>query len=193
MILLENKENLMPLSRNIQSIAVVGPKTRNHITQIGDCALLHDEKEVTNILQGITNILPKTARIDDAKDCLIREMLKKGFEETIDADKKSEVIVAVVGSFSVGIQYKKKGFLQGKRSLEADCGENVTKAILYFSGVQPDLLKELKALGKSLIIVLIHGRTISGLEINENAYAMIDASYPGEAGDTAVAEVIFGD
>lgn len=193
LILLENKENLLPLSKDIPSIAVIGASAHDHVTQLGDCAPLHEQEDVTTILQGIRNILPQTARINYAKGCGIRDMSTEGFGEAIEAAKKSDVVVTVVGSSSVGIQYEKDGLLNGKRSPEADCGENVTRVSLDFSGVQLDLLKELKALGKPLVVVLIHGRPISAPWLKENADALIDASYPGEAGGTAVAEVIFGD
>ena len=60
-------------------------------------------------------------------------------------------------------------------------------------GVQIDLLKALKGTGKPLVVVLIHGRVYTINWIAENADAIVDAWYPGEAGGTAVAEVLFGD
>jgi len=64
---------------------------------------------------------------------------------------------------------------------------------LDLMGVQNDLLVELKKTGKPLIVVLIHGRAMSINWIKENADAIVDAWYPGQAGGTAVAEVLFGD
>jgi beta-glucosidase len=59
-------------------------------------------------------------------------------------------------------------------------------------GVQSDLLQALKDTGKPLV-VLIYGRAMSIKWIAENADAVLDAYYPGEAGGTAVADALCGD
>ena len=79
------------------------------------------------------------------------------------------------------------------RHPEADTGEGQARATLDLLGVQTDLLKALKETGKPLVVVLIHGRVYTINWIAENADAIVDAWYPGEAGGTAVAEVLFGD
>ena len=61
------------------------------------------------------------------------------------------------------------------------------------AGLQEDLLKELKATGKPLVVVLVHGRALTVNWMAANADAVVAAWFPGEAGGTAVAEVLFGD
>jgi beta-glucosidase len=58
---------------------------------------------------------------------------------------------------------------------------------------QEDLLKALQATGKPLIVVLMNGSALAVNYAAENAAAILDAWYPGEAGGTALADVLFGD
>ena len=58
---------------------------------------------------------------------------------------------------------------------------------------QKDLIKKIQALGKPTILVLLNGSALSINWENENVPAIIEAWYPGQAGGTAIADVIFGD
>ena len=58
---------------------------------------------------------------------------------------------------------------------------------------QTDLLKKLKATGKPIVLVLLNGSALSINWENDNIPAIIEAWYPGQAGGTAIADVIFGD
>ncbi|MBC2845542.1 glycoside hydrolase family 3 C-terminal domain-containing protein [Winogradskyella flava] len=58
---------------------------------------------------------------------------------------------------------------------------------------QAQLIKKIQALGKPTILVLLNGSALSINWENENIPAIIEAWYPGQAGGTAIADVIFGD
>jgi beta-glucosidase len=60
-------------------------------------------------------------------------------------------------------------------------------------GRQDELVARLRATGKPLVVVLIHGRPNSINFIKENAPAILDGWYLGQEGGTAMADVIFGD
>ena len=192
-VLLENKNGALPISKEVRKVAVIGPNADDHIAQIGDYAPLHDEANITTILQGIRSILPAAAEVSFSRGCGIREMTRDGFAEAVRTAAEADVTVAVVGGSSAGIMVERDGVLRGERSPEADCGEGQTRASLDLSGVQLDLLKALKETGTPVVVVLIHGRPVSEPWLAENADAVVDASYPGEAGGQAVAEVLFGD
>jgi beta-glucosidase len=130
--------------------------------------------------------------VNYARGCGIRSMSRDGFAKALDAARRSDVIVAVVGGSSK-IEFPKPGRTRGYRSPESDTGEGQTRATLGLLGVQQDLLKELKATGKPLVVVLIHGRAMTVNWLAANSDAVVDAWFPGEAGGTAVADVLFGD
>src|SRR5678815_5751237 len=58
---------------------------------------------------------------------------------------------------------------------------------------QEDLIKEVQALGKPVVLVLVGGSALAVNWANDNVPAILDAWYPGEEGGTAIADVIFGD
>jgi len=192
-VLLKNMNGILPFGGDLESIAVIGPNADNSWNQLGDQAPSHSREHVVTILDGITSRSAKDGiTVHYARGCGIRERSKKGFTEAVQAAKKSDIVVAVMGSSSE-IRYPRAGEHHGDRSEEADCGENVARATLDLLGMQEELLKALKETGKPLVVVLIHGRAMSINWVAENADAIVDAWYPGDQGGTAVAEVLFGD
>jgi beta-glucosidase len=193
-VLLKNERSSLPLGRNLRAVAVVGPNADDNWNQLGDYAATHRREDVVTVLDGIRAKADKLGlQVNYARGCGIRTMTREGFAEALDAARRSDVIVAVVGGSSKLDFPKPGGGGRGDRSPEADTGEGVTRATLDLLGVQEDLLKELKATGKPLVVVLIHGRTMTVNWIAANADAVVDAWFPGEVGGTAVADVLFGD
>jgi beta-glucosidase len=58
---------------------------------------------------------------------------------------------------------------------------------------QEDLIRQVQALGKPVVLVLMGGSALAVNWENENIPAILDAWYPGEEGGTAIADVLFGD
>ena len=59
--------------------------------------------------------------------------------------------------------------------------------------VQQDLLQKIAALGKPVVVVLLNGSAVAVTWARDHVPAMVEAWYPGQAGGTAVADVLFGD
>lgn len=193
-VLLKNDRSSLPLGRNLRAIAVVGPNADDDWNQLGDYAATHRREDVVTVLDGIRAKAGKLGlQVNYARGCGIRTMSREGFAQALDAARRSDVIVAVVGGSSKLDFPKPGGGGRGDRSPEADTGEGVTRATLDLLGVQEDLLKELKATGKPLVVVLIHGRAMTINWIAVNSDAVVDAWFPGEVGGMAVADVLFGD
>ena len=192
-VLLKNEQSTLPLDKKLRSVAVIGPSADDNWHQLGDYAPTHPREHVVTVLDGIRAKADKLGmKVHYARGCGIRDMSREGFAKAIDAARRSDVIVAVVGGSSK-IEFPKPGRTRGYRSPESDTGEGQTRATLGLLGVQQDLLKELKATGKPLIVVLIHGRAMSVNWVAANSDAVVDAWFPGEAGGTAIADVLFGE
>ena len=58
---------------------------------------------------------------------------------------------------------------------------------------QEELLKQLHALGKPIVLALLNGSAIAVNWAADNVPAIIEAWYPGQAGGQAIADVLFGD
>jgi len=186
LVLLKNN-GVLPLRKDLDAIAVIGPNANTARGLLGDYSYtLHlNQKEdairIVSILEAIkSKVSPKT-RVYFAKGCEIHESSKEGFKEAVEAASKSDVIIAVVGERS------------GISRLPAVTGEGRDRASLSLPGVQEELIEELCRVGKPLIMVLVNGRPLSIGRLIEKASAVIEAWFPGEEGGNAVADAIFGD
>jgi beta-glucosidase len=188
-VLLKNEGNLLPLSKDIKSIALIGPSIDSKRNLLGDYAYtahLAKDKEsipIVSIAEGIKAKLSPDTLVNYAKGCDIVGTSKEGFKEAIEAAKKSDVIVVAVGGKS-GLSHL---------SPDNTCGEGNDRSTLNLPGVQEDLLKELHKLGKPIVVILVNGRPLAIEWVSENIPAVLEVWLPGEEGGNAVADVLFGD
>jgi len=198
-ILLKHKNSTLPLKKNIKSIAVIGPNAHNMYNQLGDYTAPQRPGDIVTVLDGIKGKVSKNTIINYATGCRIRDKSKDGFEEALNAVKKSEVAIVVVGGSSArdfDVEYADTGAaIVTNKSVISDmeCGEGVDRAELDLAGVQLDLIKEIYKIGIPMIVVLINGRPLSINWIAENVDAIIEAWYPGQEGGNAIADILFGD
>jgi beta-glucosidase len=195
-VLLKNN-GILPLPKDIKSIAVIGPNADNprnlhgdysytvHIPSVSETLEGQKIEEVcavptVSILEGIKNKVSKTTEIHYAKGCNIVDGSDEDISKALEEAKKSEVIIAVMGEES-GLFHR------------GISGEGNDRSELELPEIQRKLLKELKKLGKPIILVLVHGRPLALKWEDENMDAILTAWYPGEEGGNAVADVIFGD
>ncbi|NJD02270.1 MAG: hypothetical protein FIA99_06665 [Ruminiclostridium sp.] len=184
-VLLKNRDNLLPLDKNIESIAVIGPNA--DVAQLGDyCS---EKKEAVSLLQGILNRAAPKTRISYAKGCGIYELSKDGFDEAVKAAAGSKAAIIAVGGSSM-IDYG-MGWGQDRGKIKT-CGEGFDVTDLGLPGVQQELAEAVVNTGTPTIVVLIDGRPSGIPWIAENASAIIEAWYAGEEGGNALADIIFG-
>lgn len=192
-VLLQNKDNILPLNPDkIKSIAVVGPNANQ--VQYGDYSYTRDNKSGVTVLQGITDLVGDKVKVNYAKGCGISSLDTTGIAEAVEAAKESDVVVAVLGETSVILSGL--GWGRGPGEMEADdaftTGEGYDITDINPIGVQRQLLQALKATGKPIVLVLVHGRPWSIVWEKDNMDAILEAWYPGEQGGNAVADVLFG-
>ncbi|PYS89617.1 MAG: glycosyl hydrolase [Acidobacteria bacterium] len=187
-VLLKNEKNILPLSKNIRSIAVIGPNAdddTNTKYRYGPS----DVRGVT-VLEGIKNKLGPTVKVTYAKGC---DVIDSGWPESEilpgpSTEKESdEISTAVKAASSADISV----VVLGDQS--STVGENHSRSSLDLPGRQLDLLKAVHATGKTIIVVLINGRPISINFADKYVPGIIEAWFPGAQGGTAIADVLFGD
>lgn len=187
LVLLKNETNLLPLSKSIRSIAVIGPNA-NEQTQL-ICRYGPANAPIKTVYQGIKELLPHTEVIYK-KGCDIidphfpeSEILDfpktaeevQLMEEAIRAAKQAEVVVMV---------------LEGN---ELTVREDRSRTSLNLPGRQEELLKAVCATGKPIILVMLDGRASSINYAAAHIPAILHAWFPGEFCGQAVAEALFGD
>lgn len=187
LVLLKNETNLLPLSKSIRSIAVIGPNA-NEQTQL-ICRYGPANAPIKTVYQGIKELLPHTEVIYK-KGCDIidphfpeSEILDfpktaeevQLMEEAIRAAKQAEVVVMVLGGNELTVR------------------EDRSRTSLNLPGRQEELLKAVCATGKPIILVMLNGRASSINYAAAHIPAILHAWFPGEFCGQAVAEALFGD
>lgn len=206
-VLLKNAENLLPLRKDIPSIAVIGPNADKVRHQMGDYSYpahiesllelmdspnllpqtMPDKVELADIgvamvsvLDGIKAKLGPQTELRYAPGCEVLGNSQEGFAQAIKAAREAQVAVVVVGD---------------KAGLTDSCssGESRDRMELGLPGVQQQLVEAIAATGTPVVLVMMNGRPLAIPWIAEHIPAILEVWLPGEEGGNAVADVLFGD
>ncbi len=197
--LLKNADHLLPLAKDLPSIAVIGPNADSVYNQLGDYTAPQSDGAVTTVLEAVRQAVSPNTTIRYAKGCAIRDPSTKGFPEALDAARQSALSIVVLGGSSArDFNTLFEGTGAAKPSLDAsgadmESGEGFDRASLDLAGPQLNLLKQIVAIGKPVVLVLIKGRPLILNWPADHVPAILDALYPGEQGGAAIADVLFGD
>ena len=203
-ITLLKNNGVLPLRGNNESLRllVVGPNADNQYNQLGDYTAPQPDDHIQTVLEGIKDKVTKEqgnkVTVDYVKGCAVRDTTENSIREAVAKAREADVVVAVVGGSSARdfkTSYKETGaaVTDAKTLSDMDCGEGFDRATLTLLGHQERLLRELKATGKPLVVVYIEGRPLDKTWAAAHADALLTAYYPGQAGGTAIADVLFGD
>lgn len=203
MVLLTNN-GILPLEKNIQTMAVIGPNANSERNLLGDYSyaaglelLMFSRAKVMEHLQkDPSSIEPYKVKVPTILEAICAKMsqgsvlFSKGCDifngnqsdlsEAVRFAKKSDVVILVLGD---------------KAGLTPDCtcGETRDSADLKLPLAQMELAEAIFNTGKPVIVILINGRPLAIPEITECASAVLEGWLPGEEGGVAIANIIFGD
>jgi beta-glucosidase len=188
-VLLQNRNNLLPLKKEGKNIIVMGPNANDAKMQWGNYN--GTPSHTVTILQGIRDALGQ--EVEYVPGCPIvtnQTDSEKAFrlsESTVNtnAKVKNSDIVIFVGGISPRLEGEEMkvtypGFRGGDRT------------DIELPAVQRNMLKMLKAAGKKVVLICCSGSAMGLVPETENCDAILQAWYPGQEGGTAVADVIFG-
>ena len=190
--LLKNN-GVLPLRAGMR-IALVGPNADNTYNQLGDYTAPQDPANVITMLEGLQNA---GAAVTYVKGCAVRDTRANQIAEAVQAARRSDVVVAVVGGSSARdfqTRYIDTGAAVVDKTAVSDmeAGEGYDRSTLDLLGLQPQLLEALKATGKPLVVVYIEGRPLNKNWAADQADALLTLWYPGQEGGTALADVLLG-
>ncbi|HAF16305.1 MAG TPA: glycosyl hydrolase, partial [Blastocatellia bacterium] len=174
MVLLKNDHDVLPLDKNVRSIALIGPLADSRQDMLGSWTGDGKAEDAVTLLQGLKSKVPQT-RINYAKGCDIGCDKPDGFEEALRAARESDVTVIAVGE-----------------SAEMS-GEAASRSSLDLPGRQLELVKAVQATGKPTIVVLMNGRPLTINWLAENTPAILETWFAGTQAGNAIADVLFGD
>jgi len=197
-VLLKNKGQLLPLSKTIGSIAVIGPNADNIYNQLGDYTAPQHRKEVVTVLDGIRNKVSDKTIIRYVKGTAIRDTSTSEIEAAVRAAKASDITIVVLGGSSAR-DFKTEYLETGAATIsdgaisDMESGEGFDRSSLDLLGKQLELLQALSKTGKPVVLVMIQGRPLNINWAAAHIPAILNMWYPGQQGGNAVADVIFGD
>lgn len=177
-VLLKNQNNLLPLSKNTKVIAFIGPLVKAVKQNKGfwDVEVPGvDSNFIVSQWEGLQNIVGSSTTLLYAKGCDIEGDDRGGFAEAVTVAKQSDVILLSIGE---------------RRDMS---GEAKSRSNINIPGVQEELLKELLATGKPVVVLINAGRPLVFDYTATNAPAILYTWWLGSEAGNAIADVLFGD
>ncbi len=177
-VLLKNQNNLLPLSKNTKVIAFIGPLVKAVKQNKGfwDVEVPGvDSNFIVSQWEGLQNKVGSSTTLLYAKGCDIEGDDRGGFAEAVTVAKQSDVILLSIGE---------------RRDMS---GEAKSRSNINIPGVQEELLKELLATGKPVVVLINAGRPLVFDYTATNAPAILYTWWLGSEAGNAIADVLFGD
>ncbi|MGE5848367.1 MAG: glycoside hydrolase family 3 C-terminal domain-containing protein, partial [Ignavibacteria bacterium] len=174
-VLLKNEENLLPLKKELNSIAVIGPLADNQEDPLGPWSTNPIVEDVVTVLKGIKEKVSAGTNVVYAKGCAIDSIDRSGFDEAVNIAQGSDMVIMVMGE---------------SRDMSGEAG---SRADINLPGVQLELIQKIYELGKPVAVVLMNGRPMTIEWIDENIPAVVESWFLGTQTGNAVADVLFGD
>ena len=197
-VLLKN-DGILPLSRTMKRIAVIGPNADMPYNQLGDYTAPQPREEISTVLDGIRAVAGSNVEVVYERGCAIRDTTSADIPAAVRAAEGADAVVLVVGGSSAR-DFKTKYIATGAATVDEsktlsdmECGEGFDRATLSLLGKQEQLIEAVAKTGKPLVIVYIEGRPLLMNRAAEVANALLTAWYPGEQGGKAIASILFGD
>jgi beta-glucosidase len=184
-VLLKNENHILPLSKSLKRIAVIGPNADNATSILGNYN--GNPSQLVTALAGIKAKLGGKAEVtyEQGTDYTDMPGVTPDNDAVVQRAKDADAII-FVGGISPRLEgeemkVNRPGFSGGDRTS------------ILLPQAQTNLLKALKATGKPVVFVMMTGSAIATPWESENLPAIVNAWYGGQSAGTAIADVLFGD
>ena len=177
------------------TVALIGPNADNQYNQLGDYTAPQAEDHVVTMKEGLE---AKGIDVHYVKGCAVRDKEHSSIAQALVATMLSDVAVVVVGGSSAR-DFKTKYIDTGAAVVDEEsvsdmeAGEGFDRASLDLLGLQDELLKAVRSVGRPVVVVYVEGRPLDKKWAADRADALLTMWYPGGEGGTALADVLFGD
>lgn len=188
-VLMKNKNDLLPLSKDLKKIAVIGPLAKDKDAPLGNWRGNADPNSAVSLFEGLQNAVGKNTELIYAEGVKLtlndshaffthieyNTTDRSGFKKAIAAAKKADVVVLAIGETAYM------------------SGECRSYANIELKGLQLELLKEIRKTGKPVVLALFTGRPLVLTDAVEHADAILNCWLLGSEAGNAIADVLFGD
>ncbi|NJB82546.1 beta-glucosidase BglX [Wenyingzhuangia aestuarii] len=185
-VLLKNQNNLLPLKKQGQKIAIIGALANDKTSPLGSWRIAAKDSTAVSVLEGLNAykgnsiVYAKGADValgtpDFITEVKINNTDKSEFEEAKKVAKNADVVVMVLGEH---------GFQSGEGRSRVDIG---------LPGVQQELLEEIYKVNKNIVLVLNNGRPLTLGWADANIPSILECWQLGTQSGHAIAQVLYGD
>lgn len=174
-VLLQNASQILPLSKSVRSIALIGPLAEDKAEHNGCWSFFGEAKDVVSVAEGIREKVGTYDKVMTAKGCDFYTNDTSGFTEARKIAKQADVIILAVGESAV---------MNGEAGSRSD---------IRLPGMQEELVRAMMATGKQVIVCVFHGRPLDLSFLAGQSSSVLACWTLGSETGHAVAEVIFGD
>jgi beta-glucosidase len=175
-VLLKNENNLLPLSKNIKTIAFIGPIAKRVKENLGFWSQeFPDSAYIVSQWQGLKNKLGEETNLLYAQGCDIEDTSRAGFAEAVAIAQQADVVIMSVGE---------------RRDMS---GEAKSRSNIHLPGVQEELIKAIHATGKPVVVMINAGRPLVFNWTADHVPAILYTWWLGSEAGNAIADVLFGD
>ena len=183
MVLVKNKNNVLPLKKDLRTLFVTGPQAANAEALLGNYYGLSGN--TVNFLDGIVNKVSVGTSVNYNLGQMPYQNNANPIDWTTDKAANAEACIAVMGF---------TGIMEGEEGGAIASPEKGDLVDARLPHAQIEFLKTIRSKGNNpLIVVITGGFPVIIPEVMELADAVIYAFYPGEQGGAALADIIFGD
>lgn len=185
-VLLKNANNLLPLKKSGQRIALIGALANDKNSPLGSWRLAADDDSAVSVYEGMQQYKNNTLQYEKGADLTIgnntfvNELVlnttdRSGFEAAKKVAANADVVVMVLGE-------------NGYQS-----GESRSRSNLDLPGLQQELLEAIFKVNPNIVLVLNNGRPLALPWAAKNIPAIVEAWQLGTQTGNAVAQVLYGD
>ena len=173
MVLLKNENNVLPLTDK-KKIAVIGPMAKNGWDLLGSWRGHGKDTDVVMLYDGLAAEFAGKAELRYALGCNTQGDNREGFAEALEAARWSDVVVLCLGEMMTW------------------SGENASRSSIALPQMQEELAKELKKVGKPVVLILVNGRPLELNRLEPVSDAILEIWQPGVNGALPMAGILSG-
>ncbi|MBN1340848.1 MAG: glycoside hydrolase family 3 C-terminal domain-containing protein [Bacteroidales bacterium] len=174
-VLLKNQNHTLPISKDVKSIAIIGPLGNSKKDMLGNWMAAGEPKKAVTLMEGMINKAGSCASVKWMEGCKVNDPDKSGFAEAVNLARQSDFVILALGEH---------GWMSGEAASRTDIG---------LPGVQNNLAEAVIKTGKPTAVVLFNGRPLTITKLDEIAPAILETWFGGTQAGNGIADVLFGD
>ena len=183
-VLLKNEKNILPLSKALSSIAVIGPLADNKDASLGwwrgdrphiGEKFRNTENPTVSVLEGVRGAISPNTKLTFSRGCEVLTCTQKSIADAVSVAKSASVVILVVGEIA------------------EMSGEAASRTNIGLPGDQLDLVRAIYETGIPVVAVLMNGRPLAISWMAEKIPAILETWLGGQEAGAAIADTLFGD